>query len=161
MVLDFIYAGQIEITAENVVDIVGAASGMELIALEEKCVEFWEANLALENCVEIFLNADKYRLMNLRAKALRTICDNFEDVTIDDLLQIDEKNFYEVLKNDQIAAAETIIFDRLVQWINCNKTDSGGDISELLNLIRLKHIPNTVCTRISCSLFVTFQRSFI
>lgn len=87
------------------------------------------------------MNADKYHLPDLRLKALEFICDHFEDVPVDDFEQIDENNFKELLKHDQITAAETIIFDRLVEWMERRKTELVGD---LLNLIRLKHIPIAV-----------------
>lgn len=143
-VVDYIYSGQIEINDDNVGQLIAAASGMELITLEKRCGEFWEAKLALGNCVEIFLNADRFLLNDLRTKALKYICDHFENVPIDNLRHIDEKNLRELLKHDQITAAETVIFDRLVQLIERQKMESFKFDSELTEIIRLEHIPTTV-----------------
>lgn len=140
-ILEFIYTADIKISAENVFYILAAASSMELIALGKECSQFCADNLSIENCVEFFLNADKYHLPDLRLKALEFICDHFEDVPVDDFEQIDENNFKELLKHDQITAAETIIFDRLIEWMERRKTELVGD---LLNVIRLKHIPIAV-----------------
>lgn len=107
--------------------------------------------LTVGNCVEIFLNADKYQLNNLRVKALHFICDRFETVPIGDIQQINEKNFQEILKNDQIPAAETIIFDRLVQWMDRNRTGAVTVASDMLKLIRLDHIPIEVRCQIHLS----------
>lgn len=144
IVLEFVYTGRIEITAENVVGIVAAASGMELIALEQRCGKFWETNLSIESCVETFLNADKFHLNDLRSKALKFICSHFGAVPIDDILRIDEKNFHEVLKYDEITAAETVVFDALVQWINENGSRAVEIARDLLKLIRLDYIPTKV-----------------
>lgn len=141
IILEFIYTADIKISAENVFDILAAASSMELIALAKECGQFCADNLTIENCVDFFLNTDKYYLSDLRLKVLEFICDHFEDVPVDDFQQIDENNFEELLKHDQITAAETIIFLRLVEWMDLRKTESVGD---LLNLIRLKHIPTAV-----------------
>lgn len=99
------------------------------------------------NCVGIFLNADKFQLNNLRSKALEFICDHFEAVPIECMQQIDTKNFQDVLKNDQITAAESIVFDRLFQWMDKNKTVAAEVTSSMLELIRLHHIPIAVSHR--------------
>lgn len=143
-ILDFVYTGIVEINGNNVDSVVAAASKMELIALEERCGEFWGANLALANCVEVFLNADKYQFENLRVEALKFVCNHFEDISNDDFRQFDANNFHEVLGNDQIAAAETIVFDRLAQWLSQNGTGAKKRETELLQLIRLEHIPFAV-----------------
>lgn len=142
-IVNFIYTGRIEIDETNVGDIIGAASQMELVRLEEKCAKFWTAILAIDNCVEIFLNADRYHLTNLRSKALKLICDRFEEVPIDESQQFDVKNLQEVLKLNQITAPETVIFDRLVQWINHTKI-KAKIAPEMLKLIRLDHISSAV-----------------
>lgn len=51
IILNFIYTGRIEINNGNIFDIIGAASHLRLTALEERCGEFWAANLSIENCV--------------------------------------------------------------------------------------------------------------
>lgn len=147
-ILNFIYTGSIEIDAENIDDVVACASSMELIALEERCGEFWATELSIENCVDIFLKADKYNLKDLWSKALNFICVNFEAVSIDVIQQIDEKNFMTVLKHDRISADETVVFDRLVQWCRQNKADAVEIDPQLLEVIRLEHIPNEVSCRI-------------
>lgn len=149
-VLDFIYFGRIEITEENVDSFITAASSMELIGLAEKCGKFWAAKLATENCVRFFLNADKHHLRGLWSIAMKFICDNFEAISSDDIQQIDEKNFRELLNQDQINAAETVIFDRLIQWIDENKEAEERVDSNLLKSIRLAHIPSTVSSCVCC-----------
>lgn len=144
---NYIYYGIIEITDENVLDILAAASRMELVELETKCGMFWKANLTSENCVEIFQNADQYRLQNLRPVAFKFVCDLFEAVPIEDIQHIDVKNLQELLNDDQIAAAETVIFDRLSQWMQQHGSDPSVVGSDMLKTIRLKHIPNAVSRR--------------
>lgn len=142
IILDFIYTGHIEITGDNVDAVIAAASSMELIAIEEICGKFWVANLSNENCVDIYLSADKYNLMDLRSKALNFISKNFEAVPI--IRQIDDQNFEKIIKHDKITAAETIVLDRLVEWINRNESKSVKVVADLLKSIRLECIPNKV-----------------
>lgn len=117
---------------------------MELITLGKKCGEIWAAELSVESCVGKFLTADKFRLSDLRSKALKFICDHFEVVLVEDIQQIDEKNLQYVLSNDEIRASETIVLDRLVQWITKNEVEGEMLDSNLSKLVRLKHITSTV-----------------
>lgn len=146
-ILTYIYFGRIEITANNVSEIFEAALSMELVGLGRSCGEFWAANFAIENCVKIFLTADKYQLNDLWSRALNFICDRFEAVPIDDIQEIDAKNFQEILKNDRVTAAETVVFDRLARWIDKKKAEGGEVDSGLLKSIRLEHIPTAVSSR--------------
>lgn len=106
--------------------------------------------LTVENCVGIFLNADIYRQSRLRTKALQFICNRFDAVPIGDFQQIDEKNFKEIFKNDQIRTPEAIIFERLVQWMDRNKT---GAVTDILKLIRLNHIS----IEVSCQIYLSLK----
>lgn len=155
-ILNFIYSGRIEITAENIREIDDAASSMELDTLSKRCAEFWAANFAVENCVDIFLNTDKTKKKDLWSKALNFICDRFEAVPIDHIQKIDEKNFQEILESDRITAAETVIFDRLARWIEKNKAE-GENVHSKLKSIRLQHIPTAVSSS-HYSLFWEYSR---
>lgn len=143
-ILDFIYFGRIEITEGNVGNLIAAASSMELLVLGKRCGECWKTILSIENCVEVLLSADKYRLEDLWSNAVEFICEHFETVSIDDVMRIDKKNLQEVLKRDEIKAAETVVFDRLVQWMNKNVPKGEKVGSNLLKSIRLGHIPTAV-----------------
>lgn len=102
------------------------------------------------------MKADEYERKELWSKALEYICDRFEAVPIDDILKIDEKNFLEVLKNDQIMAAETVVFNRLTLWVEENKAIGEKVDSNLLKSIRLKHIP----AEVSCSDWLLYLKNF-
>lgn len=78
VIIQFCYTGKVQINAENIVNILSAASAMELVLIEEKCEQFWNENLATFNCIDIFSLADKYNFRDLRQKALEFICENFE-----------------------------------------------------------------------------------
>lgn len=144
-IIDFIYTGRITIANSSVVDILDAASRMELVSLEARCTTFLENNLKIGNCVNALVNADKYQLKALLPKALDFIRENFEDVPADDIPKIDEEHFQALLKHDQLSGAESDIFDRLVLWITQNKKKKAKFESSFLRLIRLPLIPIEVC----------------
>lgn len=149
---DYIYYGSIEITDQNVHDIVAAASLMQLDELVTKCGKFWRANLTIENCVEIFLSADRYCLQDLRRVALQYVCQHFDAVPIEDIQHINAENLQELLSDNQIRASQTMIFDRLAQWMQQHGIKPSVVASDMLKTIRLDGIPNAVsCQSHSCT----------
>jgi hypothetical protein len=75
--LDFIYTGRIEINAENVIDLFNAALLFQMHKLVDKCIGFIEANVDLNNCVEINLFASMHSLEGLENSSFKFILENF------------------------------------------------------------------------------------
>lgn len=94
-IIEYCYTGRIAISKENVNGFIAIASNLDLIELEQRCREFWEINLSGNNAVTNLLNAEKYNLKDLRQKALKRIRADFEEIPIDELLQIDGPVFQE------------------------------------------------------------------
>lgn len=143
-IVDFCYTGRITLTEENVDDILAAATSMELTMLQEKCHQFWEINFSGDNLVFTLQRADKYDLMGLRQEALDNICECFESVPIAELQQLDERLFNAVLSSGSIEGDETMIFDRLMQWVNGNENDRAPHVPKLFRHIELKLLSMTV-----------------
>lgn len=99
-----------------------------------------DGELTIGNCVEVLLNADKNRIDDLRSKALKYICENFETIPMDDIHRIDAKNLRDVLLYDQISADDKVIFERLAQRMNQNEVQVEV-ASEMLKAICLARIP--------------------
>lgn len=157
-VIDFIYTGNVTITKENVHDIIAAASSMELLILEKLCAAFWESTLTIVNCIDVLLNADEFHLKELASKAEQFICEHFVFVPLCEMQKIDAKNFRNLLAVDVINSDESFIFARLKLWINENQSKSDeGTLTDLLKLIRLRHIPTTV----SCRNILLFRSKFM
>lgn len=143
-IINFCYSGKIQITDDNIMEIVSAASAMELVRIEVKCEQFWNDTLAKTNCVEIFAAADTYSFKDLRKKSFDFICENFEALDALDLRKIKVSYFSELLKCDQIQAREDFIFQRLAEWADYHETTRSNYVPELLKTIRLEKITQPV-----------------
>lgn len=139
LIIDFCYTGHIILTEANVNDILEAASCMELTKLERKCHEFSEIMFFGNNLITI-----PYDLKKLRQKSLKAICKVFGNVPIDGLQKIVGDIFCEIPNDDEAAAKEAIIFDRLMVWLDENEADGAKFATKLLNAIKLKHVPAEV-----------------
>lgn len=101
-------------------------------------------NISDNNLVTTLLETDKYNLTKLRQITFKNVCENFENIPIGELLLLGREMFREILSNDEVAANETIIFDRLKQWVNKSEADRAKCVPELLKTIKLEHIPAEV-----------------
>lgn len=150
-IIDYCYTGRITLTEENVDDILAAATTMELAMLQRKCHQFWKINVSADNLVFTLQRAVKYDLMDLRQEALNKICDDFENVSIAELRQLDAQLFNAVLSNKRISVDETIIFDRLMQWVDGNEIKRATHVPKLFTNINLSLLPTKVsCGRCFC-----------
>lgn len=140
-IINCCYNCPIKITSDNVDDIMAAASNMKLIQLERKCSGYWNAKLDAGNCVNIMLFADRYNAKDLWNKAIRCICEHFEEIPNVDMVTIDRRNFGEILQGETISAAKHYIFNCLLQWVQHDESNRSQFVGTLANSIRLEHMP--------------------
>lgn len=156
-IIEFCYTGELQITDENIEQIIAAASAMEFVVIEEKCQQFWSENVATSNCLEIFSLADRYSFLKLRKKLLDIICEYFDVVSIIELQALTFSCFLELLKCDLIHVVwqEEFIFHRMMLWIEYNAVNRSKYAPELFQLIRLGILSKSVrCVQIHISVFL-------
>lgn len=133
-IIDYCYNdGYTDITVRNALQVMEVASNLEMHQLEKCCSKmnyhyiWWYA-----------MDPDKSR------KSIRHICSNFENVPIAEIVNIDEMYFRKILQETKIVAAESIIFDRLMKWVQHKETKRSACMAKLAPLIRLQHLPYEV-----------------
>lgn len=141
LIIDFCYTGKIKITDANIMEIVAAASVMNLVRIEQMCEQFWNDKLRVANCVEIFGCADKYSFLDLRQKSLDFICEHFVDVAPSDLQELEFEFIAEVLKCNEINALEEYIFQQMLQWVDCDGEKRSQYCADVLKMIQMEKIP--------------------
>lgn len=137
MIVDFCCTGHINLTEENINNIVTIASSVELDFLEEKCRQFLSDNLNINNSLETLLIADSYSI--LRQQAFQFICEAFESIPSTKIQKFDYALFEELLKCNDVDATEEMIFNRLLEWFSKSEDDRKDHMPKFLKLIRLEH----------------------
>lgn len=140
-IIQFCFNGFVEITGRNVIDIMAAASSMELVQLEQRCSNFLIKILNIANCVYLLIFADKYNLKDLWSISFQYICEHLVKIPPADVCILDETNFNAILTGDKINTDEKNVFHCLVQWIEHDESKRSKSIALLANSIRLQHIP--------------------
>jgi len=79
-ILDFIYTGIVEITSENVYEVMEAANFLSISILKNFCSEFLLEEVKLENCLSLKRFSSLYECHDLSKKVDAVIEQNFEAV---------------------------------------------------------------------------------
>lgn len=136
-ILQFIYIGYVELTQDNVEQVLVAASSMEIVGLEKKCAQYLEDDLSTHSCVNSLTLADKYSVEQWRTKAFTFVCKNFSKISPHDFVQIDATIMHNILKSVEIQATEYKIFNCLKYWVEYNEIDRAKFVPFFLKSIRL------------------------
>lgn len=139
-IIDYCYCCDIEIKDGNAESIIAAASSMELVDLEKKCSDFFIEEVDVRSCIDCLTIADKYNLDELWEKALLCICQNFDQIAISDMMEMDENKIEAILRAETQTAAEDDIFEYFVKWVEHDEANRSQCVASLANSMRLEHV---------------------
>lgn len=150
--VNYCYAGTIEITANNVQKLSLVASKLLFTDIENECKFFLKNQLTAnpqptpQQCLIIYGIATQCAFAELAEKSAQLMCSKFSDV-------LKSKEFYDcsfstlqtLLKhNEYFSTCEEEIFDGLMDWVEYDRAERVELIPEILKLIRLSDINATV-----------------
>ncbi|KAH8409210.1 hypothetical protein KR009_010735, partial [Drosophila setifemur] len=78
-IIDYIYTSLLELNADNIEEILAAATHVQVREVIERCTFFLETKIEMDNCLAIAGMADIYGQMALSERAYRYICAHFEE----------------------------------------------------------------------------------
>lgn len=146
--VNFCYTGEIEINTRNVADLLAAASMLRFEKVEEECRVYLEKQLeAYPKCsLRIFLTAEMYSFKALEKKSLKFICNFFNEVSkTSDFNEISFKSLEMILDSDErFNVTEEENFEAAMKWVYYNRYEREKFIPNILKLIRLPQIDQTV-----------------
>lgn len=132
----FFYTGNLTIDFENVDAYTKFATQFKIPLLQSKCDEFHNRDFTIHNCIDRFVFTEK------KEDALKKICESFDCIELTQLLKLEFKVFEEIIKADGNMAEEKIIFERVVDWIEFDEENRAQHVHDLIQAIRLEHIPS-------------------
>nr|CAD7259250.1 unnamed protein product [Timema shepardi] len=74
LLLDYAYTSRLALNLANIQDVLSAASHIQVVAVVEACSNYLQAQLDLENCVDLATIAETYSLSQLRRRVYRLMC---------------------------------------------------------------------------------------
>lgn len=140
----FIYTGDIEITVENVQELMVAADMLEITDVVHVCSNFLKKELHPSNAIGIYRFAEAHHLVEMQEAANEFISSQFaEVVNEDEFLDMPRSILITFLKSEYLRIdSEFQIFSAAIRWISQDITTRRRYVFEILNQVRLPLIPS-------------------
>lgn len=143
LLIEFAYTGEIEVTTDNVQDLLPAAGILQLRDLKIACCEFLSDHMDVTNCIGIKQFADMHSCPDLVKKANRFIIRKFADVVkTDEFLEVPHHVLCELLQNDHLHVEnEMQVFNAFLRWADHDLDRRAPFAYDLLDCIRIPLLP--------------------
>ncbi|GFO30458.1 kelch-like protein 26 [Plakobranchus ocellatus] len=139
VVVDFAYTGRLELTTDNVEEVLSAASHLQIGVAVELCSKYLEMALTTDNCTDILNLAQMYSLTSTQTKALQYMMDNFMTVSASEqFFKLTHTQLALMLRDNSLCVpSEYSLFKIVLRWIDADKGDRTQHLAELMCNIRL------------------------
>ena len=103
-VLEFIYAGTVEVTQENAKELIAAGNYLIIPSLKTVSGRFLQGEMSNTNCISTFYFAEKYDCVELIRNSRKFVHENFASVgEMDEFLSLEAKEVAVWISSDEIA----------------------------------------------------------
>ncbi|ESO99289.1 hypothetical protein LOTGIDRAFT_113379 [Lottia gigantea] len=139
VLLDFVYTETVNVSVENVQELLPAACLLQLTGVKEACCTFLEKQLDSSNCLGIKIFSESHSCDSLCQAAESYSLRHFEDVVTQDefkSLSIDELE--RLISSDELQVnSEEPVFEAVITWVKFNEVERVPYLSNLLQFVRL------------------------
>ena len=137
-VLEFIYAGSVEVTQENSKDLIAAANYFLIPGLKKLSGRFLDRQMSESTCISTFYFAEMYQCDELITNTRKFIHANFASVAeMNEFLNLEAKEVERWISSDEISVAvEADVFKIVLKWIEQNKSERKASFKQLLRHVR-------------------------
>ncbi|XP_047146015.1 kelch-like protein diablo isoform X2 [Hydra vulgaris] len=136
--LDYIYTGHINLTKENINQVLSAANFLLLSSLKSRCTSFLEKILSPANCLVIESTAEKFDCEALKNTATHYVHDNF--ITIansNEFLHLEVDRLIEIVSSDDTKVEqEEQVFEAIMNWVKFDIINRRRYFKDLVTHVR-------------------------
>ncbi|XP_060761559.1 kelch-like protein 10 [Neoarius graeffei] len=140
LIMEYAYTYHVNITKENVHELLIAADYLEVSSLINDCCTFLKAQLCLENCIGIWAFACFHVFEKLKQQAFQFILHNFEEMVLvsEEFLELTVEQLSEIIENDELnVKQENVVFETILKWIRHTPENRNTHMTVLLPKVRL------------------------
>ena len=142
-ILEFIYTGSVQISAEdNAQELIAMADYLVLPHLKTMAATVLVQKLNSSNAVSTYYFAERYRCEELISATTNFILANFTTVAkTEEFLNLPSKEFKMLLSSDEIVVgSEEDLFKAILSWIDRDKGERKKYFAELFREVRLVYV---------------------
>ena len=139
VILKFIYSGRDVASADNVEDLIQAASRFQIAPLKDHCEDVLLSEVSDENCVGLWVTGKTLQCERLRNAAWDVITTRFDDVRkSQELLRLDKADFLEIIQSNALNASnEEYVCKMALKWVLFDEFNRKRFFPEILFQLRL------------------------
>jgi len=140
-IVDYIYTGEIELTADNVESLVKACDVLQLVTLKTVCESLLVKLLEPLNCVKFRKLAALCQLNELQRDASRTMKSEFKSVALtDEFKELSSTDLIECIKGDSVNVDdEDVVFEAVLGWTMHDLDNRKECLEEIMAYVRLPY----------------------
>ena len=140
-IVDYLYTGEIELTADNVESLFKAGDVLQLDTFKVACENFMLKQVESANCVGFSKFATLYRLDKLQQQARRVMQSEFKNVALnEEFKELSCKELIEIIKDDDINVEdEDFVFEAVLDWVRLDLDNRTSSFQTIIEHVRLPY----------------------
>ena len=142
MIVQYLYSAEIDLTDDNVQDIIAVANRFQIPSVFTVCVNYLQKKLSLSNCMAIFRMGLVLNCPRLAVAARNYIADRFEFLYKDEeFLKLAPHELFAVIGGDTLnVEKEELVFEAVMAWVRYDK-ERVKVLKDAFNCIRFRLLP--------------------
>ncbi len=141
VIVSYLYTGHINITEENVKDMIPACKMLKLTSACNTCEMFTLEIVSPGNCIGLYKTGTAHNFQHLSAKALHMMENNFNTiVSTGEFLSMSETDLTGYIKSENLKIPnEDPVFEAVRSWVRQNPQERECTFPRLIPHIRLRY----------------------
>ncbi|XP_034409814.1 kelch-like protein 41b [Cyclopterus lumpus] len=142
MIVQYLYSAEIDLTDDNVQDIIAVANRFQIPSVFTVCVNYLQKKLSVSNCLAIFRMGLVLSCPRLAVAARNYIADRFEILyQNEEFLQLAAHELFAVIGGDSLnVEKEELVFEAVMAWVRHDK-ERVKVLKDAFNCIRFRLLP--------------------
>lgn len=142
MIIQYLYSADIDLTDDNVQDIIAVANRFQIPSVFTVCVNYLQKKLSLANCMAIFRMGLVLNCPRLAVAARNFIADRFELLYKDEeFLKLAAHELFAIIGGDSLnVEKEELVFEAVMAWVRHDK-ERVKVLKDAFNCIRFRLLP--------------------
>ncbi|KAK7103780.1 kelch-like protein 30 [Littorina saxatilis] len=140
--LEFMYTGELEVTADDVIDVLRCADFLQFHQVVHLCSAFLQQHITAETCLQVLVLARAHDLHDLAQKALSFVLTNLsEAMHHPEFTKLSHKMLVNILSHDHLeVATEATVAEAVVIWVKGDDRCRMCHLPALLQHARMQSV---------------------
>lgn len=151
-ILSYIYKGKVEVTEENICELMEGSRFLSLENLFSQMKTFLNKNLSIDNCVNVHLSAVKMNSTEIFKETYRFIETHFETLVYSTQEKFSELplDIFKQLLNDRNLRVqnENVVWHAIVKWVESDLSNYLCRVPDLLMYLRITDVDDNLAADI-------------